>query len=68
MVVAEIMELVLVELQLVIIADVDVNVCVDVDDDVILVVNMVMVVHQLNQNDLKIYYLIHDEEDLLDQL
>lgn len=46
--------------------DADVNAYVDADDDVVLVLNM----EELEQliHDLKIDYLIHDEECQLDQL
>lgn len=41
---------------------------VDVGDDVAPVVNMAIVVPQLSQHDPKIDYLVHDEDDQLDQL
>lgn len=62
------MELMHFALRSVLIVDVDANVCVDVDDDVILVSNMAASVLQSNRPDLKIDYLIHDEEGQLDQL
>lgn len=48
--------------------DVDANACVDVDDGVTPVADTVIVVQQLSQPDPKIDYLVHDEDDQLDQL
>lgn len=62
------MEMVLVDLLVAAIADADAGVYADVDDGAILDVGTATVAHQLDQIDLKICYLVHDEEDLLDQL
>lgn len=49
-------------------ADVDANAYVDADDGVIPVVDTVIAVPQLSQPDPKIDYLVHGEDDQLDQL
>lgn len=48
--------------------DVDADACVDADDGVALVAGTAMMAPRPNRPDLKIDYLIHDEDDQLGQL
>lgn len=48
--------------------DVDADACVDAGDGVALVADTAMEVPRPNRHDLKIDYLIHDEDDQLGQL
>lgn len=48
--------------------DADADACVDAGDGVALVASTAMMAPRINRHDLKIDYLIHDEDDQLGQL